>query len=232
MTEKPAENGPRKVALIGKAANTQKDAPFDDSTWEIWTLYDMVQRGEVPRTDRHFELHRLDKFRDQEPEYYQWLKLDHGMPLYLREEVTDIPHGIAYPVADVTDRFGRYFTNTVSWMIAMAIDEKVDEIGLWGVDMAADTEYGSQRPSCEYFLGLAVGQGIKVSIAKGSMLLRNNELYGFETDSGEQRQIIRGKRGEVASLLGRLREDRNQAALNAAACEGALQILDFWQRSL
>ena len=46
---------------------------------------------------------------------------------------------------------------------------------MYGVDMAQDTllaaEYSEQRPSCEYFIGLAEGAGIRVDIPGGSDLL-------------------------------------------------------------
>jgi hypothetical protein len=42
-----------------------------------------------------------------------------------------------------------------------------------------NSEYGPQRPSCEYFLGIAVGLGIKIVIPKQMDLLKTKFLYGF-----------------------------------------------------
>jgi hypothetical protein len=67
-------------------------------------------------------------------------------------------------------------------MIAMAVMEGYEEIGVYGVDMAQNTEYDHQRPSCEYFLGFARGRGIKVTLPKTSDLLQCRWLYGFEDD--------------------------------------------------
>jgi hypothetical protein len=62
-----------------------------------------------------------------------------------------------------------------------------EHIGMYGVDMAQDhllaAEYSEQRPSCEYFLGIAEGLGIDVFIPNGSDLLASSHLYGYE-DSG------------------------------------------------
>jgi hypothetical protein len=46
--------------------------------------------------------------------------------------------------------------------------------------MANDIEYQSQRPSCEYFIGLARGKGIEVYVPPESDLLKCMYLYGFE----------------------------------------------------
>lgn len=223
--EKPG----RKIAIIGKAPSTMLAAPYDDESWEIWTLYDTPQRNEVPRWSRNFELHPLSGFEDNK-EYYQWLSTKHEQPIYLRKEHEDVPSGVAYPVDEIVERFGRYFTNTVSWMIALAIHEEVSEIGLWGVDMAHDTEYGTQRPSCEYFVGMAVGSGITVQIPEASDLLKTRVLYGFETDSSQMREKLRVKRLEVAAQMKAQQDKRNQAALNAAFCEGADEILQYCQQ--
>jgi len=54
------------------------------------------------------------------------------------------------------------------------------EIIVYGVDMAVGTEYAHQRPSCEYFLGLAAGLGIKVTIPDEADPLKTRFMYGFE----------------------------------------------------
>jgi len=220
----------KKVAIIGKAKSTQGAAPYDDPSWEIWTLYDMVHCGEVPRFTQHFELHPMRWFREQNDGYWEWLRGVRDKPVYVQQPCDEVPAGVAYPVDQITDRFGRYFTNTVSWMIALAIYDGASEIALWGVDMAQDTEYSVQRPSCEYFLGMAVGTGIKVTIPVASDLLKSRVLYGFETDSGEVRQKLNAKRQDAQRQLEEFRGQRNQAALNAAYCEGALEIIDYWRQ--
>ena len=45
-------------------------------------------------------------------------------------------------------------------MLAMAIEQKPEAIGIWGVDMSADEEYSHQRPGCHYFIQRAQELGI------------------------------------------------------------------------
>lgn len=79
-----------------------------------------------------------------------------------------------------------YLTNSISYMLALAIVEGYEEIGVWGVDMAVSSElrgkneYSWQRPSCEFFLGWAAGMGVKVYIPPTADLLKCRNLYGFE----------------------------------------------------
>lgn len=221
----------RKIAIMGKSPSTQQAAPFGDESWEIWTLFNMVQCGEVPRFDRHFELHPLEWFRDKaEHDYYKWLCSVRDKPVYLIRSDEEVPAGVLYPKDEIVDRFGRYFTNTVSWMIALAIHEGATHISLWGVDMAQDTEYAIQRPSCEYFIGVAVGAGIEVEIPDASDLLKTRVLYGFETDSGQVRQKRNALNENARQQLRAFREQRDQAGRNAAYCEGALEVMKFWEQ--
>jgi hypothetical protein len=48
------------------------------------------------------------------------------------------------------------------------------------VNMTNADEYSHQKPSCEYFVGIARGRGIKVLVPTGSDLLKTGRLYGFE----------------------------------------------------
>ena len=63
-------------------------------------------------------------------------------------------------------------------MLGMAIYEKVDKIGIWGVDMDGPgvpghaNEYRDERPNCEYLLGFAKAKGIEIYIPDGCPLLK------------------------------------------------------------
>jgi hypothetical protein len=90
-----------------------------------------------------------------------------------------VPNAVLYPIDEIIKTFGNYFTNTISYMIALALISDFDEIHILGVDMAVDSEYAWQRPSCEYFIGLARGMGKKVYIPETCDLLKTRYLYAF-----------------------------------------------------
>ena len=90
-----------------------------------------------------------------------------------------VPNAVQYPIQEVIQNMGNYFTNTISYELALAIVEGFKEIHIVGVDMAVDTEYFHQRPSCEYFLGVALGRGIKLWMPNNCDLLKTRFLYAF-----------------------------------------------------
>lgn len=198
-----------KVAIIGKAPDSMLAAPYGDPSWEIWTLNDTNHQQQVPRWDRHFEIHPIELTKAPEYRGYfaDWLSQPHGdRPIYMQEKFAEVPNSVRLPIGEITQRFSRaYFTNSVSWMMAWAIMEGASEIGLWGVNMAqfgvgGRSEYAHQRPSCEYFLGLAEGLGIKVWLPEVCDLLKARNLYGFDWNHQEIKHRARTKelRGRLA----------------------------------
>lgn len=174
----------KKVAIVG-FAESRKKAPYDDETFEIWALNDMYT--ETPRATRWFEIHErnfLDSYASRVEGNSHIGKLKSlEIPIYMQKHHEDIPNSVEYPLEEYLTKYRDYFTNTVSYMICLAIDEGFDEIHIYGVDMAQNTEYSEQRPSCEYWIGYAEGKGIKVYIPPESDLLKQAFRYGYEDDT-------------------------------------------------
>lgn len=224
------EDTRKKVAIVGKAPSSRGLAPFDDPTWEIWTCSTLGVNKEVPRISRHFEIHPLDWYRKKDAmrPYYDWLTRC-KMPVYLSKVDPAIPTGVAYPLDTIVERFGSYFTNTVSWMMALAIHEHASHIHVYGVDMAADTEYGTQRPSCEYFLGLARGIGIDIYVPPQADLLKSYRLYGFEHDD-EFLAKWQTRQRELAQRHKAKQEQIDKLTREACFLEGALESQSYYRQ--
>ena len=178
----------KKVAIIGYAT-TADEAPYKDDSWEIWglnSLYKHIQGVPISRYSRWFEIHRKDYLLKTQPEH--WEKLKEFSRVYMTEKHEDIPNSEPYPLDEIVNELKcvPYFTNSVSYMIALAIAERYDVIGVWGVDMAVGPEYSYQRPSCEYFLGIAQGLGIQIVLPDACDLLKTKYLYGFEDEKREK----------------------------------------------
>jgi len=73
-----------------------------------------------------------------------------------------------------------------------------------------NTEYHYQRPSCEFFLGWAVGRGMKVYIPPQADLLKTRFLYGFGEQAQDQFKMKMAN--SKASLEKRLNDVRNSKA--------------------
>lgn len=191
----------RRIAICGTAPSSIGEAPFDDEAWEIWGTSRLWKQ--IPRADAWFELHPLDEVgrgwdctekqrRERREEHIEWLA-EAPIPVYLQDEDERIPGGLRYPLDEileyVSERFGdedAYFTNTISYMLAFALYSEVDEVGIWGVDMALEDEYQHQRPSVEYWIGLLRGAGIRVRVPHQCDLLQASHLYGYEWNEGRR----------------------------------------------
>lgn len=220
------------VAVVGKAPSSRGAAPYHDDEWEIWTLSDLVPSGQAARFDRHFEFHPLDWFKvDGQPsDYYKWMAGIRDKPVYLQELADDIPAGQLFPKDEIVRSFGTYFTNSVSWMIAAAIYLRPKRLGVWGVDMAQNSEYEKQRPSCEYFMGLAAGMGIEVVVPDTSDLLKCRRLYGFEDVTNDMWKKCQARRQELATRI-QVQESKAQEHLhNSIYLKGALEGMDWTEQ--
>lgn len=235
-----------KVAIVGFAPSSMRLAPYADESWEIWTLNNIYASFDIPRWDRWFELHR--NFReypamhdarmdveslvkgDARPvvksvHHLDWLQQQAPeRPIYFVEPQEDIPAAVPYPLEELKawcqqHEFAAYFTNSISYMIAMAIAEGYKTIGIWGVDMAAEGEYQQERPSVEYWLGLARGLGIKVVLPKESELLKAR-FYGFERDNDFVTKM-RTRQQELMNNHNQAVAQRDQADRSAWYMKGA-----------
>ena len=230
--------GTLKVAIIGTAIGFEA-APFHDESWEIWGLSRIYLT--VPRWTRWFELHKPeDLCKTWEPgnlaaeaaarsTYTGWLEDAHEKGrVYSREGA--IENTEAFPFEELVEAFPRgYFTNTIAWLTAYAIHIGATEIALWGVDMALDTEFGTQRPSCEYWLGVAEGRGIKITIPESSDLLKCRSMYAYE-DTDVFTAKLRIQALEIQQRLAKCKTDMTQLQVLGAAVEGQKEIIEWVQR--
>ena len=174
----------RKVAILGYAPNV-RFAPWNDPTWELWGLND--QPWTMPRIDVLFEIHYPDVIK-AEGHWERLGKLD--IPVYMQQKFEEIPRSVAYPLAEVAKRYTLagcekpYLNCSAAYMLPIAIDSEPtpSEIALFGVNMEQDTEFSHQRPGAEFWIGVAVGRGIKVSVQSTSDLMKVRYLYGFEDE--------------------------------------------------
>lgn len=200
MTEPqtPAPTKPRKIALIGYAPNVRM-APWTDQSYEIWGLND--QPWTMPRIDVLFEIHSPDVIKAEG----HWDRLKTlQVPVYMQDHYQEIPSSLRYPMELVNQAFTvpgtdrPFLTCSASLMLAVALlsAPRPEVIDIYGIDMAQSHEYREQRPSCEFFLGIAYGLGIKVSVQHSSDLLKTRFIYGFEeaTSAAWQQQLAERKK--------------------------------------
>lgn len=110
-----------------------------------------------------------------------------GCPLIAPYKYAEIPKSEAFPIHECVKEFGiPYFTNTICYMIAYALMKGAEQIDIFGVNQAGSHEYLEEKGGVEYWIGVAVGRGVRVTInGKDSGLLKykgrygNSQLYGY-----------------------------------------------------
>jgi hypothetical protein len=173
----------KKKLLILGTSPTLKLAPVNDPSFEVWGLNDMFTV--LPRADRWFEMHPRQVqensiVRNSKQNYLEWFK-NTKIPVYMQEKFEDIPSSIKYPLDEMIRKFGvELFGSTVDYEMALALSEGYKEIYIYGVDMAVNEEYSQQRPSLYFWIGIAMGMGVKVFMPDGCDLLKSYFKYGYE----------------------------------------------------
>ena len=246
----------KKLAIVGFATGHAHLAPFDDPDVEIWGINQLWKILPDRRFDAWFELHDLETFYRTNDDHRAFLKAFEG-PVYVRAQdyplalEWGIENAIPYPDELILDRFRPYFNNTISWLLALAImvngndrstgGDGYEWMGLYGIDMAQDhllqAEYSEQRPSCEYFIGLAEGQGIEIYMPHGADLLKATHLYGYEDSGpvmekmGARFQELGANKEQIRAQLLQLKAQEKTLDGQLSQMDGAMQEVTYWRKN-
>ena len=223
-----------KVCIVG-FTDHRKLAPFDDPEFSIWGCNKLWQLDDRPY-DRIYDPHPLGDIRKGDPAQAEWLTKTQT-PVYVVKAQPDWPTSITLP-HEVLRTSRDYFTNTISWMIAHALYEgPPSELWVVGVDMATNTEWAGQRPSCEYWLGVAEAMGVKVRLPMESDLLKCAVAYGVEEDSAyfykkkARMAELQARQQQVQGELGQLDSSYNAQRLQMVnmigQCQGAIEQISY-----
>jgi len=209
-----------KVCIVG-CADSKGEAPFHlEKEFEFWGVNNLYGTMKGPWS-RWFEIHEIKKegeqwlrrgkadFRGQPVKDYLEGLQRIGCPVYMQAGNPIVTNAVPYPLEAIVKNFSNYFTNTISYEVALAIHEGFKEIHMVGVDMAVDSEYWHQRPSVEMYLGVAIGRGIKVWLPDSCDLLKTRFLYGFQE---KQELPYRAKLDQMRVTLGKKQDRSRQAA--------------------
>lgn len=143
-------------------------------------------------TRRHMDLTYPGADDAKVPTGLAWYR-QQSKPIYLQEVQPDIPASIKFPRAAIQTHFSldgtpfRYFTCSVTWLIAFAIMEGFERIELWGFALKRDQQYDFERPCFFYWVERARQSGIDVFLPDGIEISEPGDpttyigpLYGYE----------------------------------------------------
>ena len=180
------------VHIIAKGSGNE-DAPEDGETWGVNDI--ILRRDQLSMC---FHMHEMDWIRRKE---WSALKLiiekakKFSISIMTTKVYDWIPTSISFPIDDIVDKFGAcYFGSSIDLMISYAMYQGIygiserdfDTINLFGVNMVLSNEYKQQKPSLEFWIGMAMGLGYKVNVNAGkhSAILKtyNKKIYGYNID--------------------------------------------------
>lgn len=226
-----------KVAMIGTAPASRAVAPFDDPSWKIWAC-SQGNQGQLPRCDAWFELHPINALTGQEHrawgvQYLGWLRAQ-AFPVYMQEKNDLVPGAIVFPWRRCIEKFGRnWFTSSIAWMMAYALLQmrEGDEIGLFGIDMAAGEEhYTAQRAGLYRFIEIAKERGVSVHVPHESCLGQPVPLYAYAESSRMGRRLVH-RSWEMEQAIAQMSGQRDKLNLEIAYAQGAKHNNDYIIRS-
>ncbi|MDX2466306.1 MAG: hypothetical protein QNL12_03260 [Acidimicrobiia bacterium] len=227
----PQRNHDR-VQIVGFAPSLN-ETPWEEINTDRWGMNTLHRQTPDRPWTGWFQLHDINTHHKADLDHLAWLK-GRPFPIFMwghHVEKYEIENAVAFPVETIFEIFQfKYFTNTVSWAIALAVVMGYEEISIFGVDMAADTEYGHQRPSCEYVIGVAEGRGHKVYVPDSSDLLKAPALYGME-DTDPLYNLIVKRRTMLQERQGQLMGANNQNQVQISQLGGALEDIKWFERT-
>ena len=169
------------LAIVGSHPSVSPSVFSGDV--EVWAFNNAVVM--LPRVDIAFQMHQEVDWGGQ---YYRnWLKTNLTAPVYMREMHAEIPMSCAYPFEDVyalthcirhRDRQLKYFTSSVAWALALAVQQDRRKIDVYGVDLN-EREYPQQKDCFAFWMGFAGGRGIELNIHCADNIF-DKPLYGAQ----------------------------------------------------
>ena len=163
---------------------------------EVWGVNNMpIKHPSVPWT-RIFEVHAFqnkngtwlrkgqEMFRDLSVNDYVDKLNSSKIPIYVLDHPeTPFTNAIVIDLPTLRSKYRDFFSTTLSYELALALEESFTHIDLLGVDMTLSSEYRDQRPSVTYFIGLAEGRGVVVTLPETSPIVKNDYAYGLGESS-------------------------------------------------
>lgn len=214
------------LCLLGSAPSSLRLAPYGNANWAMCGCSPGVY-GVAPRVESWVELHRYEPGQPWfSPEYCQFLANFPG-PVWMAEKRPEVPNSIELPLVSLIQKYSPYFfTSSLAYMMAMAIECGFKRIGLFGVDMAAASEYKDQRLGCQYFAIIAKAHGIEVGVPPESDLFRPSPLYGVSETSHARIKIL-ARRRELEARVNNALQAQQIAKDETLYLRGALEDLEW-----
>jgi hypothetical protein len=171
-----------RINIVGRGSGMEL-APEEN----CWGINMVIFERDV---DVHFDMHEEGKMAPHQiARRKEVIKTaeEKNIPVYACDAIEDTTY-IRYPIEDVITEFPTgYFSNGICYMIALALLNGVKELNFYGVNHSKKNnifdEYTMQKPGVDYWLGVALGRGVKCNVF-GAMSeigrTLENRSYGYQ----------------------------------------------------
>jgi len=220
----------RKIAVLGSAISSVGLAPYRDPTWEIWAC--SPANMNIPRAGVWFELHGIEqKKKEGLTEYLQWMARQ-PFKVYMQSVLPEFPNSVEYPLKHMLEKWGPFWwTSQICYMLALAMEQNPAAIGMYGIDMAANSEYNQQRLACQFFIREILNTGIHLVVPPEADILEPAPLYGYMENSRQWRKY-NARIQELKDRVSRLDATIGQSQAERAHLVGALDDIGHMRRHL
>lgn len=177
----------KKLAIVGSGTQTRTNAPFDDPAFDIWVFNEAANSEWCKRWSACFQMHEPEIYKGhntKDSHHWEWLKQNHGKPIYMQEVDAEVPDSIAFPLDEAKNLAGvNMFPTTFAYMAALAILQGYEEIRIFGVELSA-SEYQYQANGYLFWFGFLRGKLGTQNVDSAVLYLDKNifdvPLYGYE----------------------------------------------------
>jgi hypothetical protein len=227
-----------KIAILGSAPSSLPLAPHHDPEWTLFGCSPGCAEGIAgKRVDEWFELHWYGLWR-KDPAF-PWFYEDHAYMKHLRtipkvwmiKPYPTIPNSVEYPKLEMIKKYGPYvWTSTPAFMMTMAMERQPEEIAFFGVDMAADEEWGTQRPALQFLAWEALKRGIRVTTPPECDLLNPSLMYGY-SEMDPHRAKLDAREKELRHRYGIACQQVEAGTQEVRQLQGAISLNDYSRRT-
>lgn len=159
------------VLIVGKGSPDVAAWRTTDE-WEIWGCNDMTNEERQITYTRWFELHRYEHLEREwrgrlATRLGEWFYREIPVYTFHPEEFPTGPWTLQpFPYDAMANELprGEYHCSSMDWMVAYAIFEGFTTIHVTGVNMWSTHEPPSARACLEYWVGVAEGMGLDITI--------------------------------------------------------------------
>ncbi|KKL77690.1 hypothetical protein LCGC14_2032380, partial [marine sediment metagenome] len=145
-----------RVNIIGLGSNW-KQAPMDGECWGVGML---ILKRSVSLLFLMHPQKLIHEYYEEHEEVMEKIRETKTQVITIEEDES-LPGALIYPIEKMKSQ---YFTSTIAYMIAYAIHKGYTEIHLYGVPLVVKPEYHEQKCCIEFWIGMAKGTEIDVTI--------------------------------------------------------------------